>query len=37
MKSKYHFNFEELTVYQKAIDFGEKVNSVVRGFPYHEL
>ena len=33
MKSKYHFNFEELKVYQKAIDFGELVHCQLKGFP----
>ncbi len=36
-KSKYHFKFEDLNVYQKALDFGELVNDIVKGFPNHEL
>lgn len=37
MKSKYHFKFEDLQVYQKAIDFGEFVNDQVNQFPKHEI
>ena len=33
MKSKYHFKFEELHVYQKAIEYGELVHSQVSAFP----
>jgi four helix bundle protein len=33
MKSEHHFKFEELKVYQKAIDFGEIVHSQVSSFP----
>jgi four helix bundle protein len=33
MKSKYHFNFEELKVYQKAMDFGEIVHHQLKKFP----
>lgn len=33
MKSKYHFNFEELKVYQKAIEFGELVHKQLDQFP----
>lgn len=36
-KSEYHFRFEELIVYQKAIDFGEVVNEQVEKFPQKEL
>ena len=36
-KSKYHFKFEDLIVYQKAMDFGELVNELVKQFPKHEL
>ena len=36
MKSEYHFRFEELQVYQKAIAFGEIVNSLVKKFPRDE-
>lgn len=37
MKSKYHFKFEDLLVYQKAMDFGEVVNVLVKSFPNYEL
>jgi len=37
MKSKYHFKFEDLHVYQKAMDFGEVVDVMVKDFPKHEL
>jgi four helix bundle protein len=37
MKSNYHFKFEDLNVYQKAMDFGEFVDVLVRKFPSHEL
>ena len=37
MISKFHFNFEDLKIYQKAIDFGENVDVTVKGFPKHEL
>ena len=33
MKSKYHFNFEDLKVYQKAMDFGEIVFNQIKKFP----
>ena len=33
MKSKYHFNFEELNVYQKAIEYGELVHKQLSDFP----
>lgn len=33
MKSEYHFSFEELKVYQKAIEFGEVVHSQISNFP----
>ncbi|PNQ73830.1 four helix bundle protein [Hanstruepera neustonica] len=33
MKSKYHFNFEELKVYQKAIEYGELVHQQLNDFP----
>tara|TARA_R110000772_G_scaffold48668_1_gene111014 strand:- start:406 stop:783 length:378 start_codon:yes stop_codon:yes gene_type:complete len=36
MESKYHFNFEELTVYQKAMVFGELINNQVKSFPKDE-
>lgn len=37
MKSNYHFKFEDLVVYQKAMDFGESIDVIVRSFPKHEL
>lgn len=37
MENKYHFRFEDLQVYQKAIDFGEFVNKQVEKFPPHEI
>lgn len=37
MKSDYHFKFEDLLVYQKAMDFGEVVDEQVKSFPSHEL
>ncbi|AEH01463.1 MULTISPECIES: four helix bundle protein [Flavobacteriaceae] len=37
MKSNYHFKFEDLIVYQKAMDFGEVVDEQVKQFPNHEL
>ena len=37
MNSNYNFKFEDLQVYQKAMDFGEVVNSQVKAFPKHEL
>lgn len=33
MKSKYQFKFEDLNVYQKAIEFGELVHSQISTFP----
>lgn len=36
-KSNYHFKFEDLQVYQKAMDFGEIVDKIVMKFPNHEL
>jgi len=36
MKSKYHFNFEDLKVYQKAMDFGEVVHFQTKNFPKEE-
>jgi four helix bundle protein len=33
MKSKYHFNFEDLKLYQKAMDFGEIVFEQINNFP----
>lgn len=37
MKSDYHFKFEDLLVYQKAMDFGEVVDTLVQSFPQREL
>jgi four helix bundle protein len=37
MKSLYHFKFEDLQVYQKAMDFGEVANELALNFPRHEL
>ncbi len=37
MESSYHFKFEDLQIYQKAIDFGEFVNQQVEKFPKHEI
>ena len=34
--SKYHFSFENLIVYQKAIDFGEHINLLTDRFPKKE-
>ena len=36
MQSDYYFKFEDLKVYQKAIDFGEQVNDQIEKFPNHE-
>jgi four helix bundle protein len=36
-KSEYHFKFEDLILYQKAIDFGEKINGITEDFPQKEL
>lgn len=36
MESNYHFKFEDLQIYQKAIDFGEFVNKQLESFPKHE-
>lgn len=33
MDSKYHFRFEDLQIYQKAMDFGELVNVLAKKFP----
>lgn len=35
-KSSYHFKFEDLIVYQKAITFAEFVNELIKKFPKHE-
>ena len=36
MESKYHFKFEDLLVYQKAMQFGEIINKQVKKFPKEE-
>ncbi|GAA0871381.1 four helix bundle protein [Gangjinia marincola] len=36
-ESKYHFSFENLIVYQKTIDFGEKINVLTESFPKKEI
>jgi four helix bundle protein len=36
MKSKYYFKFEDLKIYQKAVDFGETVNIQINTFPKEE-
>jgi len=36
MKSEYYFKFEDLKIYQKAIDFGEGVNTQIISFPKEE-
>ncbi|MEX2349594.1 MAG: four helix bundle protein [Flavobacteriaceae bacterium] len=36
-KSAYHFNFEDLIVYQKAMEFGEIVDKLLLKFPKHEM
>lgn len=37
MKSKFHFKFEDLIIYNKAIEFGESVNNQVVSFPKEEM
>ncbi|WP_236979332.1 four helix bundle protein [Membranihabitans maritimus] len=36
MKSKYHFKFEDLQMYQKALAFADKVNKQISSFPRQE-
>ncbi len=36
MDSKYNFKFENLTVYVKAMEFGEMVNTLTKKFPKEE-
>ncbi|WP_062052746.1 four helix bundle protein [Aquimarina longa] len=36
MRSKYHFKFEDLMIYNKAVDFGESVNDQINTFPKEE-
>jgi four helix bundle protein len=35
-KSKYYFKFEDLTIYAKAMEFGEIVNDLTKKFPKEE-
>ncbi|MEO9954116.1 four helix bundle protein [Nonlabens sp.] len=37
MDSRYHFKFEDLLVYKKAMHFGEEVDQLVINFPQREL
>lgn len=37
IESKYHFSFENLIVYQKAMVFGEEINKIVETFPKKEM
>lgn len=37
MSSKYHFSFEKLDFYHKALDYAEMVHEMVKNFPNHEL
>ncbi|ARN77162.1 four helix bundle protein [Nonlabens spongiae] len=37
MKSVYHFKFEDLQVYHKAMDFAEIVDGLTKQFPKKEL
>lgn len=37
MKSQYHFSFEDLIVYQKAMEFAGLVNQQIQKFPKHEM
>ena len=37
MESAYHFSFEKLRVYQKAMDFGERINVQIEDFPKKEM
>ncbi|WP_371815899.1 four helix bundle protein [Flavobacterium sp. CS20] len=37
IKSKYHFKFEDLIIYQKAIVLGEYINKLIERFPKHEI
>lgn len=36
MESNYHFKFEELQMYQKALDFADVVNGQIKSYPKHE-
>ncbi|MDO6596094.1 four helix bundle protein [Oceanihabitans sp. 2_MG-2023] len=35
-KSKYHFKFEDLGIYTKAMEFGEFVSKLIKNFPKEE-
>lgn len=35
-KSKYHFKFEDLGIYTKAMEFGEVVSKLIKNFPKEE-
>lgn len=37
MESRYYFKFEDLKMYQKAMDFGDIVNEQIQQFPNREL
>lgn len=37
MQSSHHFKFENLLVYQKAMDFAELVDDITKTFPQREL
>ena len=37
MEGQYHFKFDDIQVYQKAIDFGEFVNKQVETFQSHKI
>ncbi|RMB57691.1 four helix bundle protein [Dokdonia sinensis] len=37
MKSKYHFKFEDLIVYQRAMDFGDRIDLQIDTFPKKEM
>ncbi|MCG2590741.1 four helix bundle protein [Rhodohalobacter sulfatireducens] len=36
MESEYYFKFEDLEMYQKALDFADVVNGQVKSYPKHE-
>ncbi|MFA9186950.1 four helix bundle protein [Flavobacterium sp. FBOR7N2.3] len=31
------FKFEKLIIWQKSMDFGEEINSIIKDFPKHEM
>lgn len=37
MTSKFHFKFEELKIYNKAMVFGERINVQIQTFPREEM